>query len=52
MDIKPDSCSECKKILDLGIPITIEFGYGSEYDGNEEKFCSVECLIVFLKKIK
>ncbi len=43
-----DICSECKKILKLGIPIEIEFGYGSEYDGNSEKFCSMECAINFL----
>jgi len=43
-------CDTCgKDIIEekWGIPITINFGYGSELDGNEYHFDDLKCLLSF-----
>ncbi|HUS51199.1 MAG TPA: hypothetical protein VMZ91_13610 [Candidatus Paceibacterota bacterium] len=38
-----DTIREC-----LGVPITIQFGYGSDLDGEEYHFDTLKCLLRFI----
>jgi len=43
-------CDTCGKSTESGefIPIRIEFGYGSNLDGEAYDFCSYQCLLRFI----
>lgn len=41
-------CDECGKVLSCGIPIEINFGYGSFLDMLEVDFCTLDCTITYL----
>ncbi len=41
-------CSDFKEGLYHGMPIDLEFGYGSQLDSNSYCFCSLLCLKVFI----
>jgi YHS domain-containing protein len=45
---KCDTCGKDNLTGDCSqVPITINFGWGSELDGEEYHFCSYNCLIKF-----
>ena len=46
------NCDECGKILNLGIPIEVNFGYGTIFDGTRVEFCSIDCIINYSKALK
>ena len=41
-------CNDFKEGKYYGMPIDLEFGYGSQIDGNEYCFCSLQCLKKFI----
>ena len=41
-------CDDMKEGEYHGMPIDLEFGYGSILDGNEYCFCSLKCLKIFI----
>jgi YHS domain-containing protein len=61
---KETKCNECNGIAEtnyycdtcednliskfLGVPITIDFSYGSSLDGEEYHFCDYKCLLKFI----
>ncbi len=49
MDIKR-TCENCNKKTDYDI-ITLEHGYGSQYDGEVWNFCSIKCLLIYCNVI-
>lgn len=43
-------CDTCGKSSDIEwIPISLDFGYGHDLDGNRYDFCSNECLLIFIE---
>lgn len=49
-DYEPIYCENCCTILEMGIPITVDFGYGHYLDEVTVSFCSDKCLISYLRK--
>jgi hypothetical protein len=43
-------CDSCGKPLDIGIPITIHYGFAHYLDTLVVHFCCDECAIDYLKK--
>lgn len=43
-----DTCGVDLLFENLGLPVTISFGYGSELDGEEYHFCNLNCLKKFI----
>lgn len=41
-------CDTCGNQLEIGVPITISFGYGHNLDGEEYHFCNYQCLLPFI----
>lgn len=51
------TCDTCRKKLNfadeqIGVPITVKFGYGHYLDGINVDFCSDKCLIKYIEKNK
>lgn len=42
------NCDTCGDQLEIGVPITISFGYGHGLDGEEYHFCKYQCLLTFI----
>jgi len=45
-----DTCGTNILIEFNGIPVTVEFGYGSGLDGESFEFCNLKCLSVFINE--
>jgi YHS domain-containing protein len=45
-----DTCSDNLIAKYRGIPITINFSYGHDLDGEEYHFCNNECLLIFINE--
>ena len=43
-----DTCGKDLKKKYIGIPITLEFSYGHELDGETYHFCNYTCLLQFI----
>lgn len=42
-------CDTCGRKLYIGIPITLEFGFGADLDGEKYHFCNHKCLLDFVQ---
>ena len=47
---EPLHCEDCCTILEMGTPITVEFGYGHPLDEIKVHFCGDKCLLSYLRK--
>jgi len=43
-----DTCGKELLVEFLGVPISVDFGYGHELDGEEYHFCTYTCLLQFI----
>lgn len=45
-----DTCSDNIITKCLGIPITVDFSFGHDLDGEEYHFCNNKCLSIFINE--
>lgn len=47
------TCDKCNEIIAHGyLPVEVEFGYGTVFDGDRKHFCGLDCFVTWAVGLK